>query len=80
MQAWQMFVVLTALSMALLAGSGCASRQPYGASVEDRTSIERPARPLDEEEGLSDKIGEIGIVLLLVGVTIGGILVPILLF
>jgi len=78
MHAWQMFVVLMAVSLSIVVGSGCAGRQPHGASIEDRTSIERPARPLSDEEGLADKIGEIGIVLLVVGIAVGGILVPIL--
>lgn len=73
-------VLLLALSGVLFLGGGCASRQREPAQIEDDTSIERPAVPLGEEEGLTDRIGQVGVVLLVVGVTIGLILIPILLF
>lgn len=72
-------VLLLALTGALFFASGCASRQHQPTQVEDETNIERPAVPLSEEEGLADRIGEVGVVLLVVGVTIGLILIPILL-
>jgi len=42
--------------------------------------MERPARPLEEEETVSDKIGEVGVVLLVVGTVAAGIAIPLLLF
>ena len=72
-------VLLLALSAVLFVGAGCASRQHQAAQVEEDSGIERPAVPLSEEEGLSDRIGEVGVVLLVVGITIGLIIVPILL-
>jgi len=72
-------VLLLALSGALLLGNGCATRQHEPLSAEEETSIERPAVPLSEEAGLTDRIGEVGVVLLVVGVAIGLILLPILL-
>jgi hypothetical protein len=68
-----------ALCVSLALASGCATRQPYPTSDESEETIERPARPLSEEEGLSDRIGEVGIVILVVAVTLGLILIPILL-
>jgi hypothetical protein len=72
-------VLLLALSGVLFLGGGCASRQRQPAEVDESTTVERPAVPLSEEQGLADRIGEVGVVILVVGVTIGLILIPILL-
>lgn len=72
-------LVLAMLGGVLLFGAGCATHQRYVDPAVDRTSVERPARPIEEEESLSDRIGEVGVVLLVVLVTVGGILLPILL-
>ena len=74
---WLLVCVGVALAGVLCTGAGCASRQRT--AVEEPTSIERPAVALEEEEGIADKIGQVGVVLLVVGVTIGLILLPILL-
>ncbi len=79
MHGWQMTFGLAALCAVLFLGVGCAAHHRQPSAVEDDAGIERPAQPLGEEEGLADRIGQIGIVLLLVVVTVGGILVPILL-
>jgi hypothetical protein len=79
MRTWHSAIVLLALSILLVVAPGCASQRssPRGsASIE---GIERPARSMDEEEGLSDKMGEVGVVLLVVGSAIAGILLPLLL-
>lgn len=76
---WQMACMLVALSGVLLGGAGCASHQQQATSIEDRTSIERPVEPLNEEETLTDRIGQVGVVLLVVVVTVGAILLPIFL-
>jgi hypothetical protein len=78
MQSWQMACVLTALSAVLVVGAGCASRQQQPAPIQEPAGIERPAQPLSEEESLSDRIGEVGIVILVIGVTVGLIVVPLL--
>jgi hypothetical protein len=76
---WRMACVLIALCGALFAGAGCASHQATPETEEESTSIERPAVPLEEEETLTDRIGQVGVVILVLAVTIGGILLPILL-
>jgi hypothetical protein len=73
-------VLLLALCGALFLGTGCASRQRQPADIDDDRSIERPAVPMSEETDLVDRIGEVGVVLLVVGVAVGLILIPILLF
>jgi hypothetical protein len=45
----------------------------------ERESIERPARPLSEEESFFDDVGKVAVVLLIVGITVAGVLVPLLL-
>ena len=80
MRTWRMAVVLVMLSGLLLGASGCASEQPWSGSDDTVESQERPARPLSEEESLSDKIGEVGVVLLVVGGVAAGIVLPLLLF
>ncbi len=79
MHPWQMVCALTALAAILVVEAGCASRQGQTTSIEEPASIERPAQPLGEEETLYDRIGEVGIVLLVVAVTVGVIVVPLLL-
>ncbi len=73
MQGWQGCLVLMSFVAVVCLASGCAARTPYPTYEEDETSIERPAEPLDEEQSLTDRIGEVGVVLLVVVVTIGGI-------
>lgn len=79
MHSCRMTLALLALSAVLMLFNGCAAREPQTTSIEEPVGIERPAEPLEEETTLSDRIGEFGIVLLVVVVTIGGILVPLLL-
>jgi hypothetical protein len=77
---WQRTFVLVAVMALLMVAGGCASRQRDQYETEDWRSIERPAAPLEQEESLSDKIGEAGVVVLVMVVVIGAILVPIFLF
>jgi hypothetical protein len=80
MHSWRPTIVVAALLAFLVAGPGCAS-EPYVSAPDDEiTSIERPARPLEEEETFSDKLGEVGVVVLAVGGVIAGMLAPLLLF
>lgn len=79
MHSCRITLVLLTLSAMLTLASGCAARSSESTSMEEPAGIERPAQPLEEEEGLADRIGEVGIVLLVVVVTVGGILVPLLL-
>jgi hypothetical protein len=80
MQAWQVAITRMALCTVLSLAAGCAGRQPETPWIEEPVGIERPAVPLGEEESLADRIGEVGVVLLVVGVTIGGIIVSLLAF
>jgi len=77
---WQTAIVLAVLSGILLVAPGCASEQRLPGTDEEVESMERPARPLEEEETVSDKIGEVGVVLLVVGTVAAGIAIPLLLF
>jgi len=72
-------VLLLAFSGVVFLNSGCTARQHEPTHVEEDSDIERPAVPLSEEEGLTDRIGEVGVVILVIGVTLGLILIPILL-
>ena len=62
---------------------GCSTRpmmtQQEEQANRERQSIERPARGIDDEESVFEKAGKVAVILLIVGVTIAGILVPILL-
>jgi len=71
-------VLLLALSGALFLTAGCASRQHEPAEVEEDSGIERPAVPLSEEEGLTDRIGEVGVALLVIGITVALIVLPLI--
>ena len=80
MRSWQAALVVLVLSGLLLVAPGCASEQQSAKRDDSIESTERPAQPLEEEEGLADKVGEVGVVLLLVGGVVAGILLPLLLF
>jgi len=62
---------------------GCSTRPMMTPQEEqanrERGTIERPARSVSEEESMFEKAGKVAVVLLIVGVTIAGILVPLLL-
>jgi hypothetical protein len=80
------WLIVLALLGAFACGSsisGCSTRpmmtQEEQQANRERESIERPARPIDEETSLADRIGQVGVVILVVGITLAGILVPILL-
>ncbi len=66
-----------------LATTGCSTRPVMTRQEEqanrERQSIERPARSIDEESSFTDRIGQVVVVIVIVGVTIAGILVPLLL-
>jgi hypothetical protein len=79
MRAWASALGFVALCVTLFLAPGCATHQPQGSSIEEPNGIERPAVALDEEEDLWDHAGEVGIVILVIGIAIGGILLPILL-
>jgi hypothetical protein len=70
MRALQSAVVLLVLSGCLLAVPGCASEQHAPSRTQTVDEFERPAVPLEEEETLSDKIGQVGVVLLVVGAVV----------
>ena len=74
---WRMAYVLVCFAGALFLAPGCATQ--YRPGPGDHSRMERPAHPLEEEESLSDKVGEVGVVVLIVVVTVGGILIPIIL-
>ena len=65
-------LVLAALCGTLLLGVGCASQQAQPATVDYR-GIERPARPISEEESTGYEAGQI--VIVLVAVAVAGALI-----
>ncbi len=67
-----LFVVLSGPSML----AGC-SAQPRHTAAQDDDRLE--AQPLDDDESAADKAGEIGVVGIVVGVIVGGILMPLFL-
>ena len=75
---WRLWLVMFAFVGLAISTPGCAGRQPER-QIERPASIERPAKPISEEEGLADKSGEVMVVLLVVGLFVAGILIPILL-
>jgi hypothetical protein len=75
-RAGRMICVAVALLGVLSMLGSCAPRQPLSATPDDDTFA---AQPLDEDDSLTDKAGEVGVVGLAVAVIAGGILLPILL-
>jgi hypothetical protein len=80
-------LVLTFVLFGTIAGSltttGCSTRPGMTRQEEqanrERQSIERPARAIDDEASFTDRVGQVVVVIVIVGVTIAGILLPILL-
>ncbi len=68
--------VALALLTALASVGGCASVQTHR-TVEQEDSLE--AQPLPDDDSTADKVGEMGIVGLMVTGIVGGILLPIFL-
>lgn len=62
---------------------GCSARpsmtQQERQAHDERQSIERPARDVNEESSLTDHLGQIGVVILVITITVAGILLPVLL-
>jgi len=77
MHSWQLVAVLLALSGTLLLAPGCASRQPQP-STADYSGMERPARPIEEEQSGIERIGEIAVVVLAIAVIGALIALPII--
>ena len=67
MQFCRLLCVLAVFCGTLLLSTGCASKQPQPATVDYR-GIERPARPLEEEDSTTEHVGEVIIVILAVAV------------
>ncbi|HEX7409829.1 MAG TPA: hypothetical protein VF515_19545 [Candidatus Binatia bacterium] len=75
---WRKACLVVVLLAGLTVLGACTARQPRPTAAEKRAAIERSA-PLPEEAGVGDQIGQVGVAVLLVVVTVGGILLPILL-
>jgi hypothetical protein len=75
-RAWQTICVMVALLGVLSLLGGCGAHQRHGTIAED-DSFE--AQPLGDDDSLADKVGEVGVVGLVVVVIVGGILLPIFL-
>ena len=71
-----MICVVVALLGVLSVLGSCAPRQPSSTMPDDDSFA---AEPLDDDDSLADKAGEVGVVGLVVGVIVGGILLPIFL-
>jgi hypothetical protein len=69
--------VAVALLAAVSVLGSCAAHQPQPTIPED-DNIEE-AQPFPDDESVADKAGEVGVVGLVVGVIVGGILLPIFL-
>jgi hypothetical protein len=80
MRPWRTAIVLLVFSGFLLGAAGCASEQRSYDSEDSIESIEQPADSFEEEESLSDKAGEVGVVLLAIGTVAAGVALPFLLF
>ncbi len=74
-RAWRTACVLVALLWVLAALGGCAAHQRGSPPQDD--SLE--AQPLGDDDTLADKAGEVGVVGLVLGVMVGGILLPLFL-
>lgn len=69
--------LLVLLMLVLFVVPGCSSRTRYNDPYEPE-SIERPARPIGEEDTISDKAGKILVAVVVVGIALGSIAVGVL--
>lgn len=79
-----MLVVAFVGALSLTSGVvGCSTRpsmtQQERQAHDERQSIERPARDVNEESSLMDHLGQAGVVILVISITVAGILLPVLL-
>ncbi len=71
---------MIALMLLMVSVPACSSRQQHAPAIyEPAGSIERPAKDLSEEKSTTDRAEEIATVILVLSITIGLILLPILL-
>ena len=75
-RAWQTLCVVIALLGVLSVLGSCAAHPRHNTMLDDDTL---EAQPLNEDDSLGDKAGEVGVVGLVVAVIVGGILLPIFL-
>jgi hypothetical protein len=75
--AWRAFLVVAVLSAALFTAGGCADSQ-HRTTYSSPTGIERPAQPIEDEESATDKAGNVGVVLLVVGGALAVLVLPLL--
>ncbi len=74
-RAWRTVCLSLALLLVVSALPSCATQQRHAAVDDDIFQ----AQPLGEEDSMADKAGEVGVVGLVVGVLVGGILLPLFL-
>ncbi len=77
---WHVLLLTAVLLSGPSFGTGCAARHREQIQPIERQEAApmRPADSLDEEKSFSDRIGEVGVVLLVVLVAVGGIVVPVI--
>lgn len=69
-------LLLLATVLLLLGNAGCGGMQPSDPYQQE--SIERPARPLDEEASVFDKAGNAMVAVVVIGVTLALIGLPLI--
>jgi len=78
--AWRKACCVLGLFACLLTIASCTARQPTPTSTEGQASIEEPAQPLPAEGSVADVIGQVGVAVMMVIVTVGRVvLLPLLL-
>jgi len=77
MTAWLLRLLRVAIVGALLGGAGCAVHRQAVPADDTATGNVRAARPLGEEDSVADRAGQVMVVLLVIVVTVGLILVPV---
>lgn len=77
--AWRQACCVLGVFACLLTMASCTARQPTPTSAEGQASIEEPAQPLPAEGSVADVIGQVGVAVMMVIVTLGQvILLPLL--
>lgn len=78
--AWRQTCCVLGLFACLLTIASCTARQPTPTFSEAQASIEESAQPLPAEDSVADLMGQVGVAVLMVIVTVGRVvLLPLLL-
>jgi hypothetical protein len=76
---WRQACCVLGLFACLFTIASCTARQPTPGYAEGQASIEESTQPSSAGDSVADRIGQVGVAVLMVIVAVGGVVLPLLL-